>query len=111
MEYNGPIFRDAIEGDNGVSTGTFSGVFGTILLLFALTTIVMGGIFLWKNRTSKSFNIGIHFHNPRETFDAAKVKLTQLPQYVRRNARINEFFPPKNVPTTQNTQVEMNLLQ
>lgn len=84
---------------DGDSTGTFGGVFGTILLLAGLVSIVMGSIYMYRVRTSKSFNISMHFQNPKDTFDAARVKLSQFPQYVR-STRFGEFLPSRNASTS-----------
>lgn len=83
---------------NTVATSdSFEGVAGTVALLFLLVVIVMGSIFAYKRKLyQKKFNVSMHFQNPRSTYDAAKVKICQIPEMVSRTARLNEIFVSKN---------------
>lgn len=87
-------------------------IVGTVILLLLLVIIVMGGIFIYQRKFSqKKFNVSMHFQNPRATMDQAKVKICQIPEVVRRTARINEIFITKNGSTKEVRQRSVNLSQ
>lgn len=88
-----PSFQNSPETNDSEVKGSFNGIVGTISVLLGIVVIVMGGFFIYKRKLAdRDINVSMHFQNPKTAFDAAKLRICQMPEMVRGSSRLNEIF-------------------
>lgn len=98
----GPSFRNSPDTILPEVKGSINGIIGTISVLLVIVVLVMGGIFIYKRKCPQTdCNISMHFQNPKTAFDAAKLRICQMPEMVRGSSRLNEIFVNGRQDTTK----------
>lgn len=62
----------------------------------------MGGFFIYKRKfANNDVNISMHFQNPKTVYDAAKLRISRMPEMVRNSSRLNEIFVNGRLDTSK----------
>lgn len=94
------------------SGGTLKTVFGTLAIIILLIVIVMGGLFVYKRfYTKPDFSIRMHFENPRNTLEAARVKISKGNVFMTNRQNNNNNRTSKEpIPSTMVEEQEITEL-